>query len=409
LAAILSVAAGSGVAWGQDGPGSAVLAPSSAPVIYTGQGPTGSQYGIWGEAEYLLWWIKGNTLSSPLVTGTTLSAPATLANAFTVGTVGSVGGPGTTNIVGTNAVNYGVQSGGRFGLGGWFDSEGTIGIEARGFFLGQGAYHATASSGSSGTPSLFVPVNVVAGGVPAFSGPTSIAVALPGFTAGSVSVFSHTDLWGAELNGLFNLTRRDGISVDLLGGFRYANLHDDLTLSTSSVFLPGGLGGVQSTIDTFSTHNNFYGGNLGARMKAVFGDFFVDVTGKVALGGTQQTIDIHGATASTFPGGASGSTGLLALASNSGTFSRSQFSVIPEAEVKLGYNFTQCVSAYVGYNFMYWSDVVRSGQVVNTNVDARGIINSGSVGTPTNNPPGGAFTNTNFWAQGVTFGVAFKF
>ena len=203
-----------------------------------------------------------------------------------------------------------------------------------------------------------------------------------------MSASARTRTCGAELNGVFGGFRQDGWSVDFLAGFRYANLRDDTLIATSTsniglntVANGGGLSfqntafdGTLNTLDSFSTHNNFYGGNIGARAKADFGSLFLDVTGKVALGLTVQTSTING-TSTMISGGTSTTVpgGILALPSNMGTYNKSHFSVIPEVDFKVGYNFTQQVSAYVGYNFLYWSDVARSGQQIPTSVDTRQI------------------------------------
>ncbi len=135
------------------------------------------------------------------------------------------------------------------------------------------------------------------------------------------------------------------------------------------------------------------------------------MTGKVALGTNHQSTDIQGfstlqaATMNAITPG-----GTYALPSNIGQRTHNAFSVIPEFELKVGYNFTQQVRGFVGYNFMYWSNVARPGELINHNVDIRQVPT-----LPTFDPtvravqPGPLSGNTGFWAQGINFGLEFRF
>ena len=49
--------------------------------------------------------------------------------------------------------------------------------------------------------------------------------------------------------------------------------------------------------DQFSTRNRFYGGEIGARAELWSGNLFVNVRGMVALGSTDQVVDLAGSTA----------------------------------------------------------------------------------------------------------------
>jgi len=50
---------------------------------------------------------------------------------------------------------------------------------------------------------------------------------------------------------------------------------------------------------------------------------------------------------------------LLALTSNIGRNTQYRVTAIPEGEFKLGYNLTRNILVSLGYNFVYWSSVVR--------------------------------------------------
>src|SRR3954451_13783150 len=90
------------------------------------QGPTGpfSYLGTsnqvpwaWGSAEYLLWWVRPNTLSTPLVTTTT--DPLATVNGANV--AAGLGRPGTNILLGGSDIGYGALSGGRFTVGTWME------------------------------------------------------------------------------------------------------------------------------------------------------------------------------------------------------------------------------------------------------------------------------------------------
>src|SRR5205823_3226983 len=96
----------------------------------------------------------------------------------------------------------------------------------------------------------------------------------------------------------------------------------------------------------------------------------LDLRGKLALGVTHQEINISGGQSLTNAAGtAQALGGLLALNSNIGDFSRDRFSVVPELGVNVGYNLTPNLRAFCGYNFLYWSSVVRPGDQIDRGLD----------------------------------------
>src|SRR5207244_97933 len=81
--------------------------------------------------------------------------------------------------------------------------------------------------------------------------------------------------WGAEANGWANVFHDCPgtiISVDMMAGFRYLDLDQNLDLGAVSVFSPTipatspfrpFAGDALRVADSFSTHNRFYGGQVG--------------------------------------------------------------------------------------------------------------------------------------------------
>ena len=86
-----------------------------------------------------------------------------------------------------------------------------------------------------------------------------------------------------------------------------------------------------------------YGGQLGLKGQWNLGRLEAEVTGKVALGVTQQSVTVGGFDIQSGPGDLSPGydTGFwYAQPSNIGTESRNVFSVVPQVQLKIGYNIT---------------------------------------------------------------------
>jgi hypothetical protein len=354
---------------------------------------------FYGDAEYLLWWLKGEHTPVLLTT----SSPSDF---------GVLGAPTTRVLFGGSDINDGARSGGRFTVGYWFDCDG-LGIEASGFFLGSKSTDITAS----GLPVLgrpFFNVNSNA--------QFSQLVALPGVTTGTAVIHAPSDFWGAELNFLCNMCcgcsscSGDCWKVNLLAGFRYLDLDESLMLTENIQGLstaPAPFTNQTITVfDRFATHNQFYGGQIGIDGRYLWGKWSVDMRAKLGLGGTEQTIDIDGGQRFVAPDGTvtAAKGGLLAEPSNIGHFSRARFSVVPEVGINLGYQVTPHIRGFVGYNFLLWTNVVRPGDQIDTQLNVTQIPNF-----PTNSPasnlnrPLMPFHQTDIWAQGLLVGVEFTF
>ena len=74
---------------------------------------------------------------------------------------------------------------------------------------------------------------------------------------------------------------------------------------------------------------------------------------------------------------------LLAQTTNIGNFSRDRFSAVPEVSAKLGYQVTPNIRAFVGYDLMCWTVIIRPGDAIDTtfqsnSIPSRRICRSGS-------------------------------
>ncbi len=206
-----------------------------------------------------------------------------------------------------------------------------------------------------------------------------------------------------------------------LGGFRSLNLNEDLAIQDHLIPLAAGILNFQSLpadppntlsdVDRFHTSNTFYGGQIGGRLEWANDRFSVGLLGKVAFGVNQQLAIIDGSSSLTTPAGSTAVPGgVLALATNSGRYYRSVFSVVPEGGVNLGWNITPRLKATIGYTFLYWTDVARPGNQIDRNLNPALQPTNQTFGNGLGAAqPTFSFHESGFWAQGVNVGLEIKF
>jgi hypothetical protein len=353
---------------------------------------------LWIEGEFLLWFIRNGPLNTPLITtgSTSDSNP------------GALGQPHTQVLYGNGSLDYGAIPGGRFEIGYWFDQESRFGIEAGFFLLAQQNINYSVFSDNSGTPVISVPI---------YNAQThqedQVPVAYPGVYAGGAIVHSSSALGGADLNACFNVFRRNGFTVDLLGGFRFLDLREDLSLQTPDTNISTSSqynGTTYNTVDYFHTSNQFYGGQLAGRFGYQWDRLSVDLIASVALGSTNQSIDIYGYGVATVPGGTPNFSpgGIFAQPSNMGHYWCWDFAVVPEGQLKFAYRVWRNLQVSFGYDFLYWSSVVRPGAQLNrdVNLSQSALLGSGTLAGPAQ--PVAPLTRSDFFTQGLTVGLEWR-
>ncbi len=350
-------------------------------------------YNWWFSSEYLLWWIKASP-TPPLVTTSPVGTPRSLAGVL----------PGAGVLLGGD-LDSSSHSGLRFTLGYWFDCDRTIGLEGSYFFLGERSVNF--ANASTGTPILARPFFNAVTGLE-----DSELVAFPNVLAGGVQVTASSRLTGADLNLRTNLWRGCCWRIDWLTGFRYLSLDESLNIMENLMPLAGSNFPAGSSImvwDNFTTHNYFYGGQIGPDIEVRRGPWSLDFLAKVALGATHETSNINGATGFMIPGQMPSLQpgGLLALPTNIGHSSHDRFAVVPEIGVKLSYQVTPHLRAFVGYSFLYWSDVVRPGNQIDRVVNPTQLPGAGGLVGPAR--PTTLFHPSDFWAQGINLGLELRF
>ena len=230
--------------------------------------------------------------------------------------------------------------------------------------------------------------------------------------AGAVAVRLTTQLWGFDTNLRTNLCSGCflgcGFSVDGYVGYRYLRLDEKLLISESLTTADGGPPISFAVSDQFKTKNSFNGGQVGFDTELRRGRWFLDMDSKIAVGSMHEVVDIQGSTAITDPTGAVTRSvgGLLAQPTNIGTYSRDRVAAVSEVGLRVGYQVTECFRVFAGYDYLYVSDVVRPGPQIDRTVNPTQIPPFGPVTGPAR--PAFAFHGSDFYAQGLTLGLEFR-
>ncbi len=386
------------------GPAAPVVPVTGDPYLGGGVAGDGGApgYRFYTEGSYLLWFLDSGNIPIPLVT----TGPS----------AGVVGRPGTAVVAGSGPVDYSAASGFKVAVGGWL-GDSRLGLEGSGLYLAPQNVHTDLGGGSA-----FVLAR------PFFDPNTrresAVLVTAPGAFSGGVAVDNSAQAWGFEVTPFWRLVSGDRVALDFLTGFRYFQWQESLNVFAASQVLAGGtaafngfgLGaGSQLVVhDRFGAVSTFYGGNLGARLSTSRGGLFVDLTGKVALGGVKEIVNVDGTT-SVVGGGpfvttATAPGGFLASGNYLGKRSENRFAVLPEGDLKVGYQFTSWLNAFVGYSVLYVSSVARPGDQLNRNIPATQLPISASFSRTAPRPA--AITDVvddGLWLHGFSFGVTLTY
>jgi len=342
------------------------------------------------DVDYLYWQIQDSPKIIPLV----IEQPL-------------VDGPFTV-VLGGKKITNDWHSGAKISLGYWFDTFERLGVEGSYFFLGENSKSSSFTSNANGSPRLRVPYFNVTTGLP-----DSTALATPGLYQGSAILKTSDWMQGAELNIVKEICPINFTTFKVLAGFRYWNLDDNLKFSANSPLISPP--SVYFNQDKFNTQNNFYGGQIGASFNQCFlSSFFVDIKGKVALGAMCQQSTIKGyfqtneftGSVETFEGG------YFALPTNIGNRSQTCFAVIPELNLNIGCQITDCLSIHVGYTALYVSNVLRASKQMSSDVNPTQSANIEFTPTPVlvgAPSPQAKFKSSSLWIQGVNAGLDYIF
>lgn len=353
----------------------------------------------WVSAEYLLWYQDGMSLP-PLITRSAAGTNPVL--------------PGADILYGGDSDNLDESLDGfRLDFGVWLDRQHLWAVQGEYLDLATLSSSFTAS-GTNGGASIGRPYNDISeSGAPG----SARIISRTGVATGDVSVDLESELQGASFHfrRLIKTTEGCGDTIfcnlpetyrsrlDGAIGYRWMQLEEGLLISedVTRTTAPTGRFRVE---DQFDTRTQFHGLDMGLYYQRQRGCWTMDLRGRFGLGSNRQTVAIDG---STIAGTAAAETGgLLAQESNIGIRKRDRISVLPELGANLGYQLTPRLRATVGYTFIYWSNVVRPGDQIDT--DLNGTFLPDSTENPTGEArPRFAFDETDYWVHGISFGGSY--
>jgi hypothetical protein len=349
---------------------------------------------LYGSVDYVLWWRKPVCLQ-----------PATLTTGRSTDAVpGALGQPNTQVVLGSHRFEFDGTSGVRPFVGGFLTSGGCLALEGEGLIMERAASGQSFRSTSS-TPATFLP----------FQSPTNAQQALPftipGAINGSASAIGSSRLWGAESNLAvhFSLSNRSCLLHGaLLVGFRYLDLTLRDALANQQT-LAGDPTVSALGASTFTTRNQFYGGQVGWRLTLDRGNWSVEYLNKLAAGDTHVVSQVAGGP---LLGGTALAPGLvpgplLAQPSNVGRRASELATLVPEVGLKLRYRLTENVSLSLGYTLLYWNRILCPGDQMDPHLNVTQLPGRGPVTGPALPEP--LFVHTDTFAQGLSAGIELRF
>lgn len=320
----------------------------------------------------------------------------------------------------------------RLRMGDWRDCERTRGWEASFFMVFPGSQSARAGShdGSAIVGRPFIDANT--------EGLEAQLVSDEGL-GGFVDVRTNSTLLGAEILYRHNLFRhgdcchdsfrKDAVAEvslqhkrrmdtrgDFLAGFRYLNASDSVTIREELLVInrpdDGLMSGTEFDVfDSFRAYHHFYGLALGMDYSGQWGCWSFAARSQLSVGVVDRRVSIRGETmvatpipnqpVNRFVGG------LLALESNIGNHRSSQFTVVPELDLQIGYLIHPRWRLLTGYSCLVFSGLARAGEQIDP------VVNPNLIPPVTDPDPGSArpayfARQSDVWMHGVTAGIEYR-
>jgi hypothetical protein len=340
-------------------------------------------------AEYLLWWTDPLAVP-PLVTTSPQETPRNQA--------GVLGLPTTDILYGGSGLNGDAHSGGRFAVNGWFDSCRSLGFELGYTFLEQDS--AAYAQSSTGDPILARPFQNADTGLR-----DAGLTAYPNVAEGALRIDASTRFHTAEALLTKALLEESERRLMLLLGYRYAQLEDELTMADATTSATDGSS--LDLFDQFSSRNTFHGPQLGMLAERQSGVWTIQFMTKLALGSIRSQVGIDGWTTATAIDNSQSTTpgGFFAL-TNIGRYEQDTFGGLTELGLKLRCDLGCHWRASLGYSFLSWYYIARAGDQIDPTLSVADF--PPSQGNDSLYRPF-QLSTTGFWAQGLDFGIEYRF
>jgi hypothetical protein len=249
----------------------------------------------------------------------------------------------------------------------------------------------------------------------------SFISSFPGQIVGNIAIENRLNFGGTELNFRFHNCINESLRWDALLGLRYLRLseslqiHENVTAINGNTFFFLPANAIYTSFsdqDSFSTANQFFGPQIGARI--IWENRWIDASAftKLGIGATWQHVNIDGSTTFALPGGnQTVKGGVMALASNIGNYNRTVVGLVPEFGFQIGAHVTENVRLTLGYSILAWSRVVRPGMqydhAINTGLAPSGNFAPGNLTGPV--APQFRFNDELFFVNNFSLGIEFRF
>ncbi len=341
-----------------------------------------------GSVELLLMWRVGDGLP-PLVTTSDVATGSGVLNA-----------PGTRVLFGGERVLDELTAGGRVTLGTWLDNSHCRSLVFRGWGAEQDSYQFASDEDQNSI--LARPFfDVTDGNTPANA---SQVVAAPGQRNGSINLDGASNVFGGDVSLRQRWLGGLGGFVDVLYGYQYMRVDEDLSIATSSTVLANQaipVGTILAVRDQFDAENEFHGGQLGLAARYREGCWSFNGTLKAAAGSVKRTAIRSGSTRASLGGVTNvDPNGLLVRSTNAGTISDNTFGWVPELDATIGWRWTRNLDLTFGYHVIALTDAIQ----VSGTIDPDLAVNAAD--NPTGQQrPSGALRYDTFYIHGIHFGL----
>ncbi|MCG8653403.1 MAG: BBP7 family outer membrane beta-barrel protein [Pirellulales bacterium] len=347
-----------------------------------------------GSMELLLMFRSGDRL--PILVTTSTNTDPDIA--------GELGQADTQVVAGGDTVLKDLTLGGRFTVGTWLDSRQCRSLVLRGWFTGEETFGFNANQNT--LPVIARPFLNVSDNQNAAQ--DTQLVAFPGLSNGSIAVNASSDVAGADVQVRQFWYGGLGATVELLYGYQFMRLNEDLSISSTSTSLStqfAPVGTILSLVDTFDAENEFHGGQFGIATRYRERCWSFDSTLKIGFGSLRRRAQLTGNTFTSLGGAnAVDPNGLLVRSTNAGTITDDTFGWVPELDVSLGWHRYPRFDVTVGYHIIAMTDSLQVSGTIDPNLAA-------NLSTPPTGQqnPAAALRYSTFYIQGIHFGLKYVY
>lgn len=342
----------------------------------------------WGSIDFVYMWRKAQTYP-PLVTTNPIGTAAAAA--------GALDNPNTRILFGGNTLDAYPMPGGRAEFGIWANQCQTVGVGGR--FLALGDERHSFNVSSVDNPIIGVPFFELD---PFDVGENAFLAAHPNRGPGSVGFNSRATFYAGDAFLRFKFWEDCVHRLDFTAGYTFAKIGDGFTLDFANTDAATGIR--RDLHDDISMINRFDGVSPGALYSVRGNCWSFSLLAKCGLGTMRHSATRIGSTTTTAANGTVAVTngGIFTQPSNIGHFEISEFAVMPEAQMKIGYRIFNCLEATLGYNGMYWNRMAQAGEQVDRTLNSTQFEGGTLTGAPR---PDFGFRLRDYYVQGITIGL----